>query len=336
VGDGEVNSSSVFALNALTGAKIWSFLGPVGTSFDWNNLLFSGTVVYAFSSFGQESSPLHSGVWALNASSGEIRWNYTAPAQFSSFATDGQNIYVCSNSTDYAGTVFALTANGTEKWHDPIKGSATSLIVDDGMVYAGCINGNVYAFDASDGKVSWRYSVGPSFNSDLYVDGYLYVGSSSGVYCLDAFNGALIWNTKINSATNPTYAYGIIYVGESGPMFFSPAIQHTFYALNAASGRILWSYTFPNVGFTCAVADGTVYIGADWVTHLSPDNIGPGRLFALKPSLTSLPLPPVTLWESTILAIRIAAVLAVIIILTVVFVPRKRLKTKPSSFKSYD
>jgi len=155
---------------------------------------------------------------------------------------------------------------------------------------------SIYALDNSKGAAIWNYNAKASLSSPLFVDGYLFIGTSEGVLCLDEDNGKVIWNFNTidyagSSATSPTFSDGVIYVGWSGPMFFSLVTQHDFYALNANNGATLWNYTIGYTGMSSSVVNSTVYIGASWVTTRSPDNVGPGAVVALKSNVTSLPLP---------------------------------------------
>lgn len=252
-------------------------------------------------------------------------WNNTTPTQVNSFTTDGSKVYVGSNNI---GILSFNASNGSIVFNYPIDSSIVSIIAANKNIYAECGNGYVYAINSLNGKLAWSYPTNSGINSALSVNGYLYVCITSSLNCLDAYNGALVWNFKESSLISPTYSNGIIYAGEGGYGFFASQIQHSLYALDATTGKILWSYSVSNIELTCTIYGGIVYVAAGYVTHLSPDNIGSGAVYALKPLIASLPLLPVTLWESTILAIRIAAVIAVIAILIVVFVPRKKLRPR--------
>lgn len=313
----------IFALNASTGAEIWSFLAPSGARFDENSISLpsngqtmdvSGGYMYAVSAVLSDSdSSWHSGVYAFDASTGKEAWNYTALGEFSSLVAGGQNVYVSSEFVDttnyinsenasgkiYAGGILALNSlNGEVVWNYPISSSVQPLIITDSMVYATSDDGNVYALDAANGTAAWKYTAGTGLGSLLLANSYLYAGSSAGVYCFDASNGKVIWNFATSdfadsSPTNPTYADGVIYLGWNGPMFFSPVTEHNFYALDAWNGQKLWNCT---LGYTVAstplFANGTVYVGGNFVSAKSPDSESSGAVLALKSDVTSLPFTP--------------------------------------------
>ena len=133
----------------------------------------------------------------------------------------------------YQGGVLALNAsNGAKNWNYPISSTLEPPIVANGTVYAVAGNGNIYALDASSGKVTWHRSIGLSTCSVSLVNGDLYTGSSDGVYCFDAANGATVWHFKASnfadsSATYPIYAEGIVYVGWNGPSFSRQILRIT-------------------------------------------------------------------------------------------------------------
>ena len=307
------SSSLLYAFNASTSAILWERSCPPTQTLASSLIASDGRVFATGDGL----------IYAFNAYTGENLWNNTTPTQVNLFTTDGSRVYVGSNNV---GILAFNASNGSIEYNYPINSSIESMIVANKDVYAECDNGYVYAINSLDGKLAWRYSTNSSINSALAIDGYLYVCTASSLNCLDAYNGALVWNFEESSLASPTYSDGIIYAGEGGYGFFASQIQHSIYALDATTGKILWSYSFSNIQLTSAVYEGTVYVAADYVTRLSSDNIGSGAVYALKPLIASLPLLPVTLWESTVLATRIAAVIAVMAIATVVFVPRKKLR----------
>jgi outer membrane protein assembly factor BamB len=310
------SSSLLYAFNASTGSILWERPSPPSMQTFPNSLITSDGRVFAIGD---------GLIYAFDAYTGENLWNNTTPAQVNSFTTDGSRVYVGSNNV---GILAFNASNGSVAYNYPIDSSIVSMVVANNNVYAECGNGYVYAINSLDGKLVWRYSTSSNINSALSINGYFYVCTTSSLSCLDAYNGALVWDFKESSLISPTYSDGIIYVGEGGYGFFAPQIQHSLYALDATTGKILWSYSLSNIELSCTVYGGTVYVAADYVTHLSPDNTGSGAVYALKPLIASLQLLPVTLWESTVLALRITVVIAVIAILTVVFVPRKKLRRR--------
>ena len=308
------NIGFVYAFNSSTGEKLWNFLGPGGTRFDSNSLVLEEAILYAKSTtYSSQDASWHSGIYAFNAYTGEGLWNYETPGQFGSLLAANHNLYVSSNFVNttnyldakksggyiYEGGVFALDGrNGTLLWNYPINSSVSIPVTLNNTIYAFSGNGILYALNALSGGVVWSRNAAAGLGSLASINGYLYVGSSSGVYCFNANDGTVIWSFLASdfagsSPTLPTYTDGIIYVGWNGPMFFSPVTEHNFYALSASNGEKLWSYT---IGYTITssptIQNGTVYIGGSFVTSRSPDYESSGVVLALKPSVASLPLSP--------------------------------------------
>jgi outer membrane protein assembly factor BamB len=307
----DVNRGSVYAFNASTGEKLWEFLGPEGSRFDFEPLILQhGSMYVLSSSYSSRDASWRSGVYAFNAQTGEKLWNTITAGRFGSLVANSQAVFVSSNYVDtrqfidadrsggyiYSGGVLAInSSSGTKIWSFPVNSSVKDLFIEDGTVYATSSEGILYSFSGSDGKVIWSYTAGTGLGSILSVNGYLYVSSSSGVYCFSARDGTVVWNFAAvdlggSSPTLPTYANGIIYLGWNGPMFFSRLTQHNFYALSASNGEKLWNYTIPyTVTSSPTVENGTVYIGGTFVSSRSPDHENSGSVVALKSSIESLP-----------------------------------------------
>ena len=308
-----INTGFVYAFNAITGEKLWNFAGPAGTRFDDNSLVLEGANLYAMSdAYSEQDASWHSSIFAFNANTGAMLWSYSTPSQFGSLTACNQKIYVSSNFVDtrnnldaeksggyvYEGGILALNAlTGNLIWNYPTQSSFETPIIMNETVYAVSDDGILYAFNADDGGMNWSYTAGTGLGSIKSVGANLYVGSSFGVFCFNAYNGKIVWNFADtgfsgSSPTLPVYADGVVYVGWSGPVTFAPSTQHNFYALDALSGEKLWSYV---LGYTIEssplVENGTVYLGASFVTTRNGDGLGSGAVLALKASNVTLPIP---------------------------------------------
>ena len=76
----------------------------------------------------------------------------------------------------------------------------SSPAVAGGVVYVGSDDGNIYAFNATNGVQLWNYSTGNSvYSSPAVVSGVVYVGSESGnLYALNASDGSQLWKYTIS------------------------------------------------------------------------------------------------------------------------------------------
>ena len=140
--------------------------------------------------------------WALNTADGTVLWStQVGPGgdlggiQWGT-ATDGQRIYVAltnnqhfnytlTNGQTITGSAWSALdpATGQILWQtpDPTQGSNFnfgSVSVANGVMYAGALDGHMYAFDASTGKILWSYLTGGSIlGGPAIVSGVVYWGS---------------------------------------------------------------------------------------------------------------------------------------------------------------
>ena len=237
------DDGNVYALDASTGAKLWSNpTGPVSSSpAVVNGVLYVGSSDH---------------IYALNASNGAKLWSYnTGSSVLSSPAVADSVVYIGSSSA-----VLALNAGtGALLWEFPIvNGVFSSPAVANGVVYVGGEDLNFYALDASTGAKLWSYTAGNVESSPAVSNGVVYFGSDDDkVYALNASTGAKLWNytTGYFVESSPAVANGVVYVGSA---------DLNVYALDASTGAKLWSlHTASSVETSPAVANGVLYIGDD-------------------------------------------------------------------------
>jgi outer membrane protein assembly factor BamB len=204
-------------------------------------------------------------VYALNASTGALRWKHTTLDQVqSSPAVANGVVYIGSGVAD--GNVYALKASTGALLWKYAAGRASSPAVANGVVYVGSRDRHVYALNAATGALLWKYTIGASvYSSPAVVNGVVYVGSDDhNVYALNASTGALLWkyttgglSTGSPVQSSPAVVDGVVYIGSDYP-------DNSVYALNATTGALLWKYTTGDRVFSSpAVANGVVYVGSD-------------------------------------------------------------------------
>jgi outer membrane protein assembly factor BamB len=121
-----------------------------------------------------------------------------------------------------------------------------------------------------NGRLAWRYKVGPILSSPALRNGTLYVGSlDHTLTAIDCYAGRFMWKfaTKGSIACSPAIEGDVVFVGdEAGGL----------YALDAWNGTRKWTFrTGSPLGSSPVVADGIVYFGAN-----------DGYLFAVSPNGT--------------------------------------------------
>ena len=225
-------------------------------------------------------------VYAVNAADGGQRWKHKTRGPVASTpAIDGDTLYVAS----YDGNVYALDArSGATRWKFATAGERrfeakglhgflpanqtiadafdvylSSPVVAEGIVYVGSGDGNVYAIDASSGRLAWRFATGDVVHaSPAYSKGVVYVGSfDSHFYALDAMTGREKWrfhggedpaiHNQVGFQSSPAVVNGIVYTG---------CRDSNLYALDAATGKEIWRYNASGswINTTPAVIDDKV------------------------------------------------------------------------------
>ena len=241
-------------------------------------------------------------VYALNASTGEQIWKFSADDRIWATPTIANGIiYIGSVSVN--GTVYALNATtGAQIWKFSTGESMwSSAAVVGNIVYFGSNDNNVYAVDAHTGRKIWNYTTGGDIrDSPAVVDGVVYISSQDGyLYAINATTGEKVWSTytvDTDTYTNasPAYVNGTVYIGSGDSNLYafrasdgserwrfttgakvssSPAVfngivyagseNHIFYAVDSSTGIQLWNYTLNGPVYSSpAVADGLVFIGS--------------------------------------------------------------------------
>ena len=287
---GGFHSHAVFALNAHTGALVWNYT----TKSVYPNKISSTAVANGLVYVDVANSGFGGILYALNASTGRLAWKYNPSAWLSSSPT----VY---NGKVYIGTtseVVALDAtSGKPSWSyyvtskgptsnggSPIYFGASSLSINNGLLYIGTTNQTIEAWNATTGALVWTGNInGAVYSSTISVaNGVVYASTSwggtmgtlqpPGVNALNAESGALLWNNSISSIeySSPAVADGVVFVGsdEAVSPNMNPLSEvakgHSVYALDTKTGSTIWTYaTGGVVQSSPAVAYGVVYVGSN-------------------------------------------------------------------------
>ena len=239
----------IHALDAVSGDTLWVAEIPYPL-----NPEFAPTVaddkVYAPGEFGE----FH----ALDASTGEPAWSFTAGIRFQSPPAVSEGVvHLTAVNTAYAldeSTGTLIWSYGTER----LPARDVPAVVADGVHYFSP-DQYLYALDAATGEVIWSYEADKLINSTpVAAGGIAYVSSESGrFYALDAATGGLLWSRETAdwSLASPAVVDGVLYAESS---------DGHLRALNAATGEELWRFQkgyFDGVP-SYTVAGGVVYVGA--------------------------------------------------------------------------
>ena len=125
----------------------------------------------------------------------------------------------------------------------------------------GCSNSNAPDTDT----ILWTYSpIGYVFaeSSPAVVDGKVYIGAGSmiatgNLYCLDEYDGGLIWAYQTDGWIMSSPAYS------DGKIFFGSFYDGKVHCINAETGTFIWNYQTDNQIFSSPVIDeNKVFVGS--------------------------------------------------------------------------
>ena len=143
-----------------------------------------------------------------------------------------------------------------------IAGDYVPTIADDTVYVTVSPNENeIIALNAATGTVERSYPLeGNLFYSPTVANGVMYIAyvakSSSGVEALDVATGAQLWEYPIRTFNDPAVVNGMVFV---------ESVDGNVYALNAATGALVWTNNIGNIinNDGPAVANGLVYVDND-------------------------------------------------------------------------
>ena len=171
------SSNGVFALDEITGTKIWSFetrWQVVSTPAVANGMLFVG-------------AENDDNIYVLDELSGTLVWSYHSGGWFSSPAVDESRNLVVVNCKDRRVHCLDMRT-GMLLWKTYVPGVidlSSPAISGDGYVYFGSTDNNVYCLNETNGQEIWSYSTGDEITSSpsIVLD-HMLIGSTDGnLYC---------------------------------------------------------------------------------------------------------------------------------------------------------
>jgi eukaryotic-like serine/threonine-protein kinase len=242
--------------------------GPGNLTLAWKfstngSVISSPIVANGIVYFGSEDK----NIYAVNAENGTLIWKFATQNMVeSSQAVADDRIFTGGDD----GNVYCLDAHtGSLLWKTPVNGNLpytystivmkSSPTVLGGIVYIGSLDGNMYALDGETGSIVWKKAtVGPIENTAAVSNGAVFFTSlllssnlpDSGVlYKLDAANGNVIWTRTIPYI--PVFTKSAELLGSpsvADGMVFTSSNVITYYAIDEATGEILWNFTNKDAG----------------------------------------------------------------------------------------
>lgn len=259
----------IYALDAENGSLVWSYRAGRDAG---AGALPSPTVVGGRVYVGDENY-----LYAFDAETGEVKWRFDVFYKYGLHGVDGAPIVI--DNRVYFGTwdgwFYCLDANTGELiWkysHEVGSGSINEVIsfskmghvygspaYADGVIYfstgagSGGYTGWIYALNAENGSLIWKFYAGDEASESLAVvenrvyAGFGYFGHllGDGMWAFDARSGAELWRFDTENQnygiSPPAVAHGKVYfTSDDGYL----------YAVDAENGSVLWRhYVSPLAG----------------------------------------------------------------------------------------
>lgn len=213
-----------------------------------------------------------SSFYAVDILSGKLKWSFKTAGQIRSTALlHGTHIYFISGD----GKLYCVSKEGKliwafagkEKKYDFADYHQSSPIINNGTLYAGMGDGNLYALQAGSGQVLWKFKTGGPIHNTTVTDGStIYFGSFDGyVYGVGINTHTARWKFKTVGHNyfpkgevqgNPALINNTVVVG---------ARDYNVYALDKEKGFARWNKAYTRGWVLSASSrDSMLYLaGAD-------------------------------------------------------------------------
>ena len=238
-------------------AIAWDVQRPGAFAFNTMPLLRDGRVLVADDSgvIAALDEGTGSTIWAFDAGSA-IR---SSPVLFWDTVAVG---------TDSGDVLAVRVADKIEAWRTTLDGTpvSASILVAEGVLYAGTEGGRLHALDPATGDVSWSVEVGGAITRGVaYDDGVVYVGGTGGhVLAFDAVTHQPRWRVELGAGEvgTPAVGGGRVLIARG---LLEPDPPHDLVALDVGTGAIDWTFASPAGGQThlAVLAPQTTYAYAE-------------------------------------------------------------------------
>lgn len=198
-------------------------------------------------------------VLLLNACSGSS----TIPNSWPGLSASGQVAYLAYHTQVYA----INTSTGAQQWSYPAEPNnrfqfyAEPVLSSDGQLIVGGYHHILYSLDAESGQLNWEFSQAKNryIGSPLITEKGIYApNADKNLYALD-LNGNLRWSFMTKGEI-----WGKPVASQDGKTIYLTSLDHTVYAIDAESGKMLWNTADLGgavLGTPALGEDGTLYVG---------------------------------------------------------------------------
>lgn len=211
-------------------------------------------------------------VTAYQAENGHVLWRNKLPRQ-ACLLTSGQIIYIYGAMTADNGLLEALNGNnGRVLWKHamPVPGTNAALVQSGDALYAADHDNTIYAFQASNGRLRWTYTVRnqialPIGNLLQVEDGIAEIFQADhSQTLLHASNGLEIVHLLSSDGSTPQIALDdqMIYEVPMSSNSLEAASPLPVQVFRASDGKLLWTWTSPIIGTGGLITaqNGAIYI----------------------------------------------------------------------------
>ena len=259
---GEEKGASEFAcLNAYTGEVIWklpieAYAPRESVAIAYGKLyLIPGDVTTAVDATSGNEYAIKGQVWAIGSSSSQV-----SDGSWPMFRHDAVRSSLGQGGPSNLTLVWKFTTNGAVM---------SSPSIENGILYVGSEDHNIYAIDAWSGNLIWNFTtLGTIESSPAVANGKVFTGGDDGyVYCLDAYKGTLLWKRFVNGYLPITSGAAVMLRSSPavvGNRVYIGSLDGNLYALDANSGVVVWKFeTQGPITSSPTVADGAVYVTSE-------------------------------------------------------------------------
>lgn len=178
------------------------------------------------------------------------------------------DIYTASVDEDLRGRahIYALDGKSGEiKWKYPVKSSVKNTIaIDNGLVFAQDVLGNLYAVDCESGKLCWESKLPvnglPALIDGLVAcDGVVYAGTGKALSAFEARTGRRIWKNEGWSQREGTTST----LTQGNGILIGSVQWSALYGNDSKTGKMLWSVSnhgLRNRGASAAMHGSLLYL----------------------------------------------------------------------------
>lgn len=278
-------ANNLVALNATTGAQLWSANKGGNGGYNGSGAIATGGgLVFAECEFPDTGGTLYGAICAYKAKTGKMVWQNSSPcnclpeSRVSAPLVYNSGVlyygYSVGGTTAITGTFAVEAASGKSLWGYDFFSNNIGFFgpaVGGGNVYVGVNNGSAFSVDAlaaSNGNLTWTTPINGG-NAAVSVSGGVvyasstWTGTNATLYALNGKTGATLWSYTYGTESwcggaeapsPPAIAKGVVYF---------QGVDGYFYALKAKNGALLWADSSGDcyqVTSSPSIANGVVYI----------------------------------------------------------------------------